>query len=59
MQFYPNERVKQSMRRDLFNGVCAGCHGSISGRELDVGIDVDVLTSASTTLASDDLRDLR
>ena len=58
-QFYPGERAKQSLPRDLFNGVCAGCHGSISGRELDVGIDVDVLTRASTTLASDDLRDLR
>ena len=58
-QFYPGERAKQSLSRELFNGVCAGCHGSISGRELDVGIDVDVLTSASTTLASDDLRDLR
>ncbi|HMI91177.1 MAG TPA: hypothetical protein VK509_07425 [Polyangiales bacterium] len=59
MQFYPGERAKQSLSRELFNGVCAGCHGSISGRELDVGIDVDVLTSASSTLASDDLRDLR
>jgi hypothetical protein len=59
MQFYPGERAKQSLSRELFDGVCAGCHGSISGRELDVGIDVDVLTSASRTLASDDLRDLR
>jgi hypothetical protein len=59
MQFYPGERTKQSLPRELFNGVCAGCHGSISGRELDVGVDVDVLTSASMTLASDDLRELR
>ncbi len=58
-QFYPGERLKQSMQRHLFNGLCAGCHGSISGHELDVGISVDVLTSASHTLASDDLRDLR
>jgi hypothetical protein len=58
-QFYPGERVKQSMPRTLFDGVCAGCHGSISGRELDVGFDIDVLTTASRTLASDELTDLR
>lgn len=58
-QFYPGERAKQSLPRRLFNGVCAGCHGSISGRELDIGISVDVLTAASRTLASDELVDLR
>jgi hypothetical protein len=47
------------MPRTLFDGVCAGCHGSISGRELDVGFDIDVLTTASRTLASDELTDLR
>jgi hypothetical protein len=59
MQFYPGERAKQSMPRDLFDGVCAGCHGSVSGRELDVGVSVDVLTSASATMASDEVVDLR
>lgn len=59
MQFYPGERTKQSMPRRLFNGVCAGCHGSVSGRELDIAVDVDVLTSASRTLADDDLVNLR
>jgi hypothetical protein len=59
MQFYPGERTKQSMPRKLFDGLCAGCHGSISGRELDVHVEVDVLTSASRTFASDELRDLR
>jgi len=59
MQFYPGERAKQSMPRRLFNGVCAGCHGSVSGRELDIAVDVDVLTSASQTLADDDLVNLR
>jgi mono/diheme cytochrome c family protein len=37
------------MPRRLFDGMCAGCHGSVSGRELDVGVSVDVLTSASLT----------
>jgi hypothetical protein len=59
MQFYPGERAKQSMPRRLFNGICAGCHGSVSGRELDVVVDVDLLTSASRTMADDDLVDLR
>jgi hypothetical protein len=47
MQIYPGERLRQSMPRELFDGLCGGCHGSISGRELDVVVDVDVLTSAS------------
>jgi hypothetical protein len=58
-QFYPGERAKQSMPRRLFNGVCAGCHGSVSGRELDIAVDVDVLTSASQTMADDELLELR
>jgi hypothetical protein len=48
-QLYPGERARQSMPRRLFDGLCAGCHGSISGAELDVGVRVDVLTSASLT----------
>jgi hypothetical protein len=59
VQFYPGERAKQGMPRDLFDGICGGCHGSVSGRELDVGVDVDVLTAASATFASDELIDLR
>lgn len=59
LQFYPGERGKQSMPRRLFNGVCGGCHGSITGRELDVVVNVDVLGSASVTLADDDPVDMR
>jgi hypothetical protein len=59
LQFYPGERVRMSIPRRLFNGVCGGCHGSISGRELDVVVSVDVLTTASKTLADDDLLELR
>jgi hypothetical protein len=51
MQFYPGERTNVAFRRPLFNGLCAGCHGSISGHELDVVVNVDVLTSASNTEA--------
>ena len=53
MQFYPGERSNQSLQRRFFNGLCGGCHGSVTGRELDVAVDVDVLTSASRTLARD------
>jgi hypothetical protein len=59
LQFYPGERSKQSMPRRLFNGVCAGCHGSITGRELDSVVNVDVLGSASITLAHDEPVDMR
>jgi hypothetical protein len=52
MQFYPGERANQSFQRKLFNGMCGGCHGSVSGEELDVAVDIDVLTSASQTIAA-------
>jgi hypothetical protein len=51
IQFYPGERVRQGFRRSLFNGMCAGCHGSITGAELDIAVKIDVLTSASMTKA--------
>jgi hypothetical protein len=59
MQFYPGERSNPALPRQLFNGLCGGCHGSITGRELEVVVDIDVLGSASRTLAGDDPIDLR
>lgn len=53
MQFYVGERSNQSFQRRFFNGLCAGCHGSITGRELDVAVNVDILTSASKSMARD------
>lgn len=50
-QYYPGERIKRSIPRRFFNTTCGGCHGSISGRELDVSIDADVVTGASANLA--------
>lgn len=52
MQLYPGERANQSFPRALFDGLCAGCHGSVSGHELDIAVDVDALTGASETLAN-------
>jgi hypothetical protein len=51
MQFYPGERANQSFPREHFDGMCGGCHGSVSGQELDVAVDVDALTGASQTIA--------
>jgi hypothetical protein len=50
-QYYPGERITRSVPRRFFNALCGGCHGAISGRELDVGVSLDVLTGASTDLA--------
>ncbi|MET0339595.1 MAG: hypothetical protein ABW252_01265 [Polyangiales bacterium] len=55
LQFHPGERTTQGFRRDLFDGLCGSCHGSVSGREVDVAVDVDVLTRASATLAKERL----
>jgi hypothetical protein len=51
VQFYPGEDVRQGFRRELFNGLCAGCHGSISGAEVDGAVMPDVLTRASDVAA--------
>ncbi|MBO6936695.1 MAG: PD40 domain-containing protein [Deltaproteobacteria bacterium] len=60
MQVYPGERLRQSFPRRFFNGLCGTCHGSVSGRELDVAVEPDVLTSATETYANEtDPVDLR
>ncbi len=47
VQFYPGEHNRQSIPRNFFNGLCGGCHGGITNRELDVAVEPDVLTRAS------------
>src|SRR6185295_15601346 len=51
MQFYPGETARQSFPRQLFNGVCANCHGSVSGLEDDIAANPDILTRASAVVA--------
>jgi len=51
MQFYPGESARQSFPRQLFNGVCANCHGSVSGLEDDIAANPDILTRASAVVA--------
>ncbi|MEM6958231.1 MAG: hypothetical protein AAF645_21290, partial [Myxococcota bacterium] len=55
IQLYPSERLNQSFPRRFFNGMCGTCHGSVSGRELDVAVLPDILTHASRTMAMDTL----
>ncbi|RMH42441.1 MAG: hypothetical protein D6689_08190 [Deltaproteobacteria bacterium] len=50
-QLGPGEAVSMGVATDLFDAVCAGCHGSISGRETDIIVTPDVLTGASESLA--------
>jgi hypothetical protein len=33
----------------LFDAVCGGCHGSVSGHELDISVTPDALTGASSS----------
>jgi hypothetical protein len=51
MQFYPGEVGRQGFRRDLFNGMCGGCHGSLSGMENEIAVNPDILTQASDVTA--------
>jgi hypothetical protein len=53
MQFYPGEDSRQSFRRKFFNGLCGGCHGSVSGREIELAVKPDILTEASQVAARD------
>jgi hypothetical protein len=54
-QVTSGEYVTPGAPRALFNGICAGCHGSISGQELDIAVTSDTLTGASVSLSRDQL----
>lgn len=53
-QFGPGEMTSLGVSREFFDGVCGGCHGSVSGRELEVVVNEDALTGASTSVARPD-----
>ena len=57
-QFYPGEEVRQSMPRRFFDGLCGGCHGSVSGQEFDLAVKPDILTQASQVAARGKPKDL-
>lgn len=51
-QLGPGESVSMGVQEKLFDVVCGGCHGSVSGDELDVGVSADALTGASASTAA-------
>lgn len=60
-QLGPGESIGMGVRESIvnssgetvqvFDAVCGGCHGSVSGKELDVGVTADALTGASVSLS--------
>jgi hypothetical protein len=47
------EVISRGVPQKFFNSVCGGCHGSVSGIELDIAITPDALTGASVSLSRD------
>ena len=45
------EYITPGPPRALFNPICGGCHGSVTGAELDVAVSPDALTGASVSLS--------
>ena len=48
-QLAPGEYVTPGPPRHLFNGICGGCHGSLTGEEIEVAVTPDALTGASVS----------
>jgi hypothetical protein len=51
VMFSPGESVHEGLRRGAFDGFCAGCHGSTSGRPDEAALQPDVLSRASDSAA--------
>jgi len=51
VMFTPGESLHEGLPRRAFDGFCAGCHGSASGKGLDNALQPDVLSRASDTTA--------
>jgi hypothetical protein len=51
-QLGPGEQISMGISEKLFNAVCAGCHGSITGHEVDVQVSPDALTGASASASA-------
>jgi len=52
-QFGPYEVIGIGVPQPSFNTMCAGCHGSVNGRELEIAVTPDAVTMASATVARD------
>jgi hypothetical protein len=53
-QVGPGEVINLGISEALFDAACGGCHGSVSGREIDAALKPDVLTGASTSLSAEE-----
>jgi hypothetical protein len=51
-QLGPGEQISLGIAEPLFDAVCAGCHGSITGHEVDVRVTPDALTGASASASA-------
>ncbi|HVZ71045.1 MAG TPA: hypothetical protein VHJ20_01610 [Polyangia bacterium] len=52
-QVTSGEAITPGASRVMFDAICAGCHGSVSGQETDVAVKSDTLTSASASASHD------
>ncbi len=50
-QVSSGEVISMGISEELFDAVCGGCHGSVSGSELDVSVTPDALTGASESMS--------
>ncbi|HXU60326.1 MAG TPA: hypothetical protein VN962_01400 [Polyangia bacterium] len=50
-QVTPGEYVTPGPPRAVFNAICGGCHGSLSGSDLDIAVSADALTGASVSFS--------
>ena len=48
-QVTAGEYITPVRQRAVFNNICGGCHGSLSGSELDIAVSADALTGASVS----------
>jgi hypothetical protein len=51
-QVGPGENISIGVSQALSDAVCGGCHGSVTGSELDVHVTSDALTGASLSASS-------
>jgi hypothetical protein len=51
-QLGPGEQISMGVSQKLFDAVCGGCHGSVSGKELDIAVSADALTGASASASA-------
>src|SRR5438270_582086 len=51
-QLGPGEQISMGVSQKLFDAVCGGCHGSVTGHELDIAVSADALTGASSSASA-------